>query len=198
MPDYVSYFNNRRRYPTKFKPGDIVYDSEKLMVESSEWNSVNNETTYAVRNECGTRYYRKESELMEVSTIPADRYKYDLQVQQRLMSNSFYGLYGVRGMGVKKVIFNAPATIVLWNDGTKTVVKCSENDIFDPEKGLAFCFLKKLLGDRYYKIINSEVRKYDEQKLADIESESIVGQTLKSIADDIKTGLASLGGGTNS
>lgn len=37
----------------------------------------------------------------------------------------------------------------------------------------------------------------DDVKLADIESESIVGQTLKSIADDIKTGLANLGGGTN-
>lgn len=195
MPNYMNYFNHRG---PKFKPGDIVYDSEKLMVESSEWNSLNNQTTYVVCNELGTRYYRKESELMEVPAIPADRYRYDWQLQQRLMSNSFYGLYGVRGMGVKKVIFNAPATIVLWNDGTKTVVKCSEDDIFDPEKGLAFCFLKKLLGKGYYKIIDSEVRKYDEQKLADIESESIVGQTLKSIADNIKTGLASLGGGTNS
>lgn len=198
MPtNYMSFFNNRRRGP-KFKPGDMVYDGKKYIVESSEWNSLDNETTYVIRNEWDARFCRKESELMEVPSIPADRYKYDLQFQQRLMSNSFYGLYGVRGMGVKKVIFNAPATIVLWNDRTKTVVKCSENDIFDPEKGLAFCFLKKLLGDRYYKIINSEVRKYDEQKLADIESESIVGQTLKSIADDIKTGLASLGGGTNS
>ena len=197
MTDYMSCFNNRRRGP-KFKPGDMVYNGEKYMIESSEWNSITNDTTYEVCDACGHRSYKKESELMEVPAIPADRYKYDLQFQQRLMSNSFYGLYGVRGMGIKKVIFNAPATIVLWNDGTKTVVKCSENDIFDPEKGLAFCFLKKLLGDRYYKIINSEVRKYDEQKLADIESESIVGQTLKSIADDIKTGLASLGGGTNS
>lgn len=197
MTDYTSIFNNRRRGP-KFKPGDMVYDSEKYIVESSEWNSINNETTYEICDAWGHRSYKKESEIMEVSTIPADRYKYDLQFQQRLMLNSYYGIRIVDLMGIKKVIFNAPATIVLWNDGTKTVVKCSENDIFDPEKGLAFCFLKKLLGDRYYKIINSEVRKYDEQKLADIESESIVGQTLKSIADDIKTGLASLGGGTNS
>lgn len=197
MTDYMSIFNNRRRGP-KFKPGDMVYDGEKYMVESSEWNSITNDTTYEICDAWGHRSYKKESELMGVPTIPADRYKYDLQFQQRLMLNSVYGIKIADLMGVKKVIFNAPATIVLWNDGTKTVVKCSENDIFDPEKGLAFCFLKKLLGDRYYKIINSEVRKYDEQKLADIESESIVGSTLKSIADDIKTGLASLGGGTNS
>ena len=55
---------------------------------------------------------------------------------------------------IKKVIFSKPATIVLWADGTKTVVKCGENDIWDPEKGLALCFAKKAIGNkgRYYNI----------------------------------------------
>lgn len=48
---------------------------------------------------------------------------------------------------VKKVIFNDPATIVFWSDGSKTVVKCSENDIYDPEKGLAMAFAKKMFGN---------------------------------------------------
>ena len=47
---------------------------------------------------------------------------------------------------IKNVIFNDPATIVMWSDGTKTVVKCGENDIYDPEKGVAMCCMKKLLG----------------------------------------------------
>ena len=47
---------------------------------------------------------------------------------------------------IKNVIFNDPATIVLWSDGTKTVVKCGENDIYDPEKGLAMAIAKKYLG----------------------------------------------------
>lgn len=47
----------------------------------------------------------------------------------------------------EKVIFNPPATIVLWGDGTKTVVKCSDNDIFDEEKGIALCFMKKATGN---------------------------------------------------
>lgn len=47
---------------------------------------------------------------------------------------------------VKKVIFSEPATIVFWTDGTKTIVKCGENDIYDPEKGVAMCCMKKLLG----------------------------------------------------
>ena len=52
---------------------------------------------------------------------------------------------------IKNVIFNDPATIVFWNDGTKTVVK-AENEEFDPEKGLAMAISKKFLGNQgnYY------------------------------------------------
>ena len=54
---------------------------------------------------------------------------------------------------IKKVIFNNPATIVFWFDGTKTVVKC-EGDIYDKEKGLAMAIAKRALGNtgRYYEI----------------------------------------------
>lgn len=48
---------------------------------------------------------------------------------------------------ITKVIFNDPATIVFWSDGTKTVVKCCEDDTFDKEKGLAMAVLKKLSGN---------------------------------------------------
>lgn len=49
---------------------------------------------------------------------------------------------------IKKVIFNNPATIVIWKDGTKTVVKCGKDDVYDEEKGLALCFMKKALGNK--------------------------------------------------
>lgn len=49
---------------------------------------------------------------------------------------------------IKNVIFNEPATIVFWADGTKTVVKCQEGDIFDPEKGLTMAIAKKALGNK--------------------------------------------------
>lgn len=65
---------------------------------------------------------------------------------------------------INKVIFNPPATIVLWADGTKTVVKCQNMEwcrhfggclncrTYDPEKGLAMCIAKKALGNKgnYY------------------------------------------------
>ena len=46
---------------------------------------------------------------------------------------------------IKDVIFSGPCTIVLWKDGTKTIVRC-ENEFFDREKGLAMAICKKVLG----------------------------------------------------
>ena len=52
---------------------------------------------------------------------------------------------------IKNVIFNDPATIVFWDDETKTVVK-AEDEVFDPEKGLAMAIVKKTMADNrgYY------------------------------------------------
>ena len=49
---------------------------------------------------------------------------------------------------IEKVIFNNPATIVLWNDGTKTTVKCSERDEYSEEVGLAMAISKKAFGNK--------------------------------------------------
>lgn len=48
---------------------------------------------------------------------------------------------------ISRVIFNGPATIILWSDGTKTIAKTHEDDAFDPEKGFAVACAKKLLGN---------------------------------------------------
>ena len=63
---------------------------------------------------------------------------------------------------IEKVIFNDPATIVLWEDGSKTVVKVQDGDTFDKEKGLAMAILKKLLGNNgsYYK----EIKRWTEDE----------------------------------
>ena len=58
------------------------------------------------------------------------------------------------GVCIRRVIFNKPATIVFWSDGTKTVVKCQRGDNgrmekYDKEKGLAMCIAKKVLGNNY-------------------------------------------------
>lgn len=74
------------------------------------------------------------------------------------MKIAFNSVYGLRKVPeIKRVIFNDPATIVLWDDDTKTIVK-AENETFDPEKGLAMAITKKALGNEgnYY----NELKKY--------------------------------------
>lgn len=66
---------------------------------------------------------------------------------------------------ISKVIFNPPATIVFWKDGSKTVVKCQYGDMFDPEKGLAMAFMKKAYGNtgKYCAEVKKWVEPYDEE-----------------------------------
>lgn len=56
-------------------------------------------------------------------------------------------MLGVPKFECKKIIFNGPCTIILWKDGTKTIAKTSDGEMFDPEKGVAICFMKKALGE---------------------------------------------------
>ena len=65
----------------------------------------------------------------------------------------------------KKVIFNDPATIIYWDDGTKTVVKCHDEK-FDPEKGFAMAVTKKMFGNKgnYYNIIKKYLKEMDDEQ----------------------------------
>lgn len=51
---------------------------------------------------------------------------------------------------IKDVIFNDPATIVFWEDGTKTIVKCQKGtgDVYSKEAGLAMAIAKKAYGNK--------------------------------------------------
>lgn len=54
-----------------------------------------------------------------------------------------YVMRRVMSVEPKRIIRNGPALIVFWNDGTKTVVKCHDEE-FDPEKGLAMALARRL------------------------------------------------------
>lgn len=90
-----------------------------------------------------------------VTNMETDRFSYEQRMKINL--EGIIELCSSMGSGAsnipfdmmyEKVIFNEPATIVIWKDGSKTVVKCQKNDKYDPEKGLALCFMKKVLGNK--------------------------------------------------
>ena len=69
----------------------------------------------------------------------------------------------------KKVIFNGKATIVMWHDGTKTIVKRREGEADDKEKAIMYCILKKLCGnkaamDKYLKLFLKEEESNEEKE----------------------------------
>ena len=73
----------------------------------------------------------------------------------KCLINSIYGAESMNNnisVFMIKVIYNDPATIAFWSDGTKTIVKAQPGDIFDPEKGLAMVIVKKACGNtgNYY------------------------------------------------
>lgn len=48
----------------------------------------------------------------------------------------------LRGL-IEKVTFSGPVTVVKWNDGTITRVRCAEDEVYDQEKGLLAAMAKK-------------------------------------------------------
>ena len=84
--------------------------------------------------------YRSLYDIRNDAEVPRNTY--------RNILNSTYGIGSLRIPEIKNVIFNDPATIVFWEDGTKTVVKCQDSDEFDPEKGLAMAIAKKAYGNK--------------------------------------------------
>lgn len=94
--------------------------------------------------------------------------------------------------GIKNVIFNNPATIVFWNDGTKTVVKAQEGEEYIYEVGLAMAIAKKYFGNKgsYYNNISKWVekqRKQDEKDAELIAAANMFDAYLKSVKDSADT-----------
>lgn len=121
-----------------------------------ECNFVKDQTDNYIRDGKGTPLVKRSAQMwLEVRdnvvsnlavdsiVVPANLYFDTLNLNYFTYANDF----------ISKVIFNNPATIVFWKDGTKTVVKCSSKDEFDPYFGLCCAITKKMIGN------NSRIKK---------------------------------------
>lgn len=102
----------------------------------------------------------------KIDTFPPDYSRYGVITYPTYFSGRLEGEFEysldsplLPFLEIEKVIFNEPATIVYWKDGTKTVVKAQDGEPFDKEKGLAMAFSKKLLGNEgnYYDIFKKYI-----------------------------------------
>lgn len=106
-----------------------------------------------------------------------------------IIANNIYKVEKTYSLGtnIKKVIFNNPATIVFWSDGSKTVVKAHLDD-YDPEKGLAMAIAKKALGNEgnYYNVFKKWLPNEDSsEKIRDRTCYEIAGERFNEILDRI-------------
>lgn len=72
---------------------------------------------------------------------------------------TFWGIPDIR-----RVIFNDPATVIFWDDGTKTVVKCAKDQQFERYAGFIAACAKKLFGSTSRAKAIMEECAYDQPK----------------------------------
>lgn len=117
-------------------------------------NGCKNRNTYACRGCVGWNHYVSDTIYNHTLAMDIDK---EIKMLAKAGLNNLFGVKNAErktDMRIEKVIFNDPATIVLWKDGTKTIVKCGDEDAYDPEKGLAMAIAKKALGNQgnYYEV----------------------------------------------
>jgi len=83
----------------------------------------------------------------------------------------------------KKVHYNPPMTVVIWNDDTKTLVKATDNEQFDPERGFLQAFYEKHSGlskTKGNKVLHKLRDEYEDQyPKVEEESESRIIERVK-------------------
>ena len=192
--DYITH-DAKRDLMNKLKKGSIVkhlkVDGERFVIECFDYKGllVGLRRIYADGN-ISSRILWTDPEYV-VSDMLYEAHSYcvhDTVNSSRMM--------------IKKVIFNNPATIVFWSDGSKTVVK-SYLDDYDPEKGLAMAIAKKALGNEgnYYNVFKKWLPKDDEtigelfcdQKAVERykTNNDIINKALEDIKKNIKTSIPS-------
>lgn len=160
--EFCTYFGAIREDDYEWVIGRDVWDRIIKNDSNNRNNSHNIYNIEAIITNCGDAIYKIfDIEVIistkELNTITL-RKKYEKHERRNEMpvekkSTIRYNCYtsvsaSLSVPSIKKVIFNYPATIVLWTDESKTVVKCQDGDVYDPEKGLAMAISKKALGNK--------------------------------------------------
>lgn len=172
----------------------------------SEADKIANSSTRDVR-ESVTELIKNEIENIPTSNFGINEINEIIKKGKELMGTanktSYNNMFGYNSrFEIKDVIFNDPATIVFWKDGTKTVVKAS-NEVYDPEKGLAMAIAKKAYGNQgnYFNKIkkwtgvpvpiptvkDEDFRDFVESALSCLANRFIKSRTKEFLLEDIRT-----------
>lgn len=159
--EFCTYFGAIREDDYEWVIGSDVWNRIIKNDSNNRNNSYNIYNIEAIITNCGDAIYKvfdieviistKELNTITLRKRKKDEGRNEMPVEKK--STIRYNCYtsvsaSISVPAIKKVIFNYPATIVLWSDGSKTVVKCQDGDVYDPEKGLAMAISKKAFGNK--------------------------------------------------
>ena len=82
-----------------------------------------------------------------------EKYKQYTGMLYKQYATSEFLTSGFWDVHITKVIYQNPATVVFWSDGTKTVAKCDKNDTYDDEKGFLICIFKKVFPNKRFDVL---------------------------------------------
>lgn len=176
----MDYINDKRNLMNKFKKGAIVKHSNvegvRFVIECFDYKGllVGLRRIYTNGNISQKILWTDPEYVVSDTLDEVNNYcMHDIETIKTICNTVDFSR-----TNIKKVIFNNPATIVFWSDGSKTVVK-AHNDDYDPEKGLAMAIAKKALGNEgnYYNVFKKWLPNEDS-------SEEIRDRTCYKIAEE--------------
>lgn len=115
-------------------------------------------TYYLTNYQCEDNVWCFENEFEDARVRVSPKTPTTYATPPDIFVNKGFDFYNIK---IKRIIFNPPATVIIWEDDTKTVVKCSEDDEFNPEIGVAMCYMKKIYGSRH--AFSKKVESYIEE-----------------------------------
>lgn len=125
-----------------------------------------NKNTHTCRRCIGWNRYGSNTLINPTLAMDIDK---EMKMLAKAGLNKIFGAENAErktDMRIKKAHFNNPVTVVLWEDGTKTIVRAGEGEEYDPEKGLAMAIAKKALGNQgnYYNLFKKWLPEEEEFK----------------------------------
>lgn len=100
-------------------------------------------TTYCACGDCGE--FEDILSCGVMSIVEGEYRKFNYSGGFNTIKNNG-GILGIDNFYIERVVYNNPATIMFFSDGTKTVAKTHNADVYNKETGFILCLLKKLAG----------------------------------------------------
>lgn len=134
---------------SKFDPFSISIDYSSSDLSSVCQDSIIDNITYHIDRAAAREIWNKVQEYHEQDVWNQKLYEKSQAIaRNKKLRNK-----------IKRVEFNKPWTIVIWNDGTVTRCKCQKGDKFNKETGFAICIAKKFYAENE-NIYHEMVRKW--------------------------------------